>query len=75
MERIVDQVVNPKINTVFLPKVEEVVYRFLGISRPIKEELHEEVKSKIEDLLPNDLEAVSPESVHGKQRQSALISV
>ncbi|CAH1102717.1 unnamed protein product [Psylliodes chrysocephalus] len=65
VERIVDQVVNPKISTVFLPKVEDVVYRFLGIERPagrivIKKE---EKKVSITDLLPTDLEAVSPESV------------
>ncbi|XP_063227552.1 biorientation of chromosomes in cell division protein 1-like 1 isoform X2 [Bacillus rossius redtenbacheri] len=34
VERIVDQVVNPKIRTVFLPHVEEVVYSFLGLERP-----------------------------------------
>nr|CAH7732975.1 unnamed protein product [Callosobruchus chinensis] len=69
VERIVDQVVNPKINTVFLPQVEEVVYRFLGVQKPVKEET--KVTQKVEllnvdivDLLPTDLEAVSPESVH-----------
>ncbi|KAL1498318.1 hypothetical protein ABEB36_009134 [Hypothenemus hampei] len=64
VERIVDQVVNPKINSVFLPKVEDVVYRFLGITRPTHEGQPQEEKLETEDLLPKDLEAVSPESVH-----------
>ncbi|XP_068899554.1 biorientation of chromosomes in cell division protein 1-like 1 [Tenebrio molitor] len=59
VERIVDQVVNPKINTVFLPKVEEVVYSYLGIKKPNR---NEGIKSEQCDLLPTDLEAVSPES-------------
>lgn len=36
MERIVDQVVNPKILTVFMPQVEDVVYKYLGIEKPKK---------------------------------------
>ena len=36
VERIVDQVVNPKILTVFMPQVEDVVYKFLGIEEPKK---------------------------------------
>ncbi|KAG5874485.1 hypothetical protein JTB14_003384 [Gonioctena quinquepunctata] len=63
VERIVDQVVNPKINTVFLPQVEDVVYRFLGVEKPIRD-VKKEVRIDIADLLPTDLEAVSPESVH-----------
>lgn len=63
VERIVDQVVNPKINTVFLPKVEEIVYRFLGVDKPVRT-VKKEVNISITDLLPTDLEAVSPESVH-----------
>lgn len=66
MERIVDQVVNPKINTVFLPQVEDVVYRFLGIEKPNRNEgkdVTRQLKINIfENLLPTDLEAVSPES-------------
>lgn len=64
VERIVDQVVNPKINTVFLPKVEDVVYRYLGVERP-SHDIKKELKVEGTDLLPEDLEAVSPESVHG----------
>ncbi|CAG9856406.1 unnamed protein product [Phyllotreta striolata] len=62
VERIVDQVVNPKISTVFLPKVEEVVYKFLGVEKPNNRIKKEEKKVSITDLLPTDLEAVSPES-------------
>jgi hypothetical protein len=36
VERIVDQVVNPKILTVFMPQVEDVVYKYLGIEKPKK---------------------------------------
>lgn len=34
VERIVDQVVNPKICPLFLPQVEEVVYDCLGVNKP-----------------------------------------
>nr|XP_023029136.1 biorientation of chromosomes in cell division protein 1-like 1 isoform X1 [Leptinotarsa decemlineata] len=63
VERIVDQVVNPKINTIFLPEVEDVVYRFLGVVKPVRD-VKKDVNVKITDLLPTDLEAVSPDSVH-----------
>ncbi|XP_050310279.1 biorientation of chromosomes in cell division protein 1-like 1 [Anthonomus grandis grandis] len=63
VERIVDQVVNPKINSVFLPKVEDVVYKFLGIERRTSEPPKEEPTKEQPDLLPKDLEVVSPESV------------
>ncbi|XP_057654305.1 biorientation of chromosomes in cell division protein 1-like 1 isoform X1 [Diorhabda carinulata] len=69
VERIVDQVVNPKINTVFLPKVEEIVYRFLGVDKPVRN-VKKEVNVSITDLLPTDLEAVSPESVHSFKNES-----
>lgn len=36
--RIVDQLVNPRINTVLVPKVEDIVYNYLGIERPSTEE-------------------------------------
>ncbi|XP_075231167.1 uncharacterized protein LOC142330030 isoform X2 [Lycorma delicatula] len=39
VERIVDQVVNPKICQVFLPQVKEVVYECLGIKKPKPKEL------------------------------------
>lgn len=62
VERIVDQVVNPKISTVFLPIVEDVVYKYLGIEK--QQDPQAEVNSNVTDLLPKDLEAVSPEFVH-----------
>ncbi|CAH2229181.1 jg14901 [Pararge aegeria aegeria] len=62
VERIVDQVVNPKVATVFIPKVEDLVYKVLGITRK-KSPSAETSNEKVEDLLPNDLEAVSPGSV------------
>uniref|UniRef100_R4FLX9 Putative biorientation of chromosomes in cell division 1 n=1 Tax=Rhodnius prolixus TaxID=13249 RepID=R4FLX9_RHOPR len=40
VDRIVDQVVNPKIYTVFKPKVEDVVYASLGIPKPIRPPPH-----------------------------------
>ncbi|ERL86275.1 biorientation of chromosomes in cell division protein 1-like 1 isoform X1 [Dendroctonus ponderosae] len=67
VERIVDQVVNPKINSVFLPKVEDVVYRFLGIERPSQEAQRSGVKPKIENLFPQDLDAASPKSAHDEK--------
>lgn len=63
VERIVDQVVNPKINSIFQPKVADVVYKYLGIEKPESENkkyLKQNISS--ENLLPTDLEAVSPES-------------
>ncbi|KAF5274010.1 hypothetical protein FQA39_LY01125 [Lamprigera yunnana] len=68
VERIVDQVVNPKINSIFLPQVENVAYRVLGVQNPTafddlkKEEAAIQEKENKVDLLPNDLESVSPES-------------
>ncbi|XP_045516525.1 biorientation of chromosomes in cell division protein 1-like 1 isoform X1 [Pieris brassicae] len=60
VERIVDQVVNPKLATVFVPKVEDLVYDYLGITR---KKNSVETSNGIADLLPTDLEAVSPGSV------------
>ncbi|KAI4460500.1 biorientation of chromosomes in cell division 1 like 1 [Holotrichia oblita] len=63
VERIVDQVVNPKINSIFLPKVTEVVYKFLGIEKKSADDRNLNLKLPSNDnLLPTDLEAVSPES-------------
>ncbi|CAG9829046.1 unnamed protein product [Diabrotica balteata] len=66
VERIVDQVVNPKINSVFLPKVEEVVYKFLGLENPNKN-MKREPEVPAPDPLPTDLEAVSPGSVQSEK--------
>ncbi|XP_053684287.1 biorientation of chromosomes in cell division protein 1-like 1 [Sabethes cyaneus] len=61
VERIVDQVVNPKISTVFHPKVEEIVYNYLGIEKP-KPTVNGSGLDIQTDFLPEDLEAVSPDS-------------
>lgn len=61
VERIVDQVVNPKISTVFHPKVEEIVYNYLGIEKP-KPAVNGSGLDVQTDFLPEDLEAVSPDS-------------
>ncbi|ETN58687.1 hypothetical protein AND_009694 [Anopheles darlingi] len=60
VERIVDQVVNPKISTIFHPKVEELVYNYLGIEKP-KSSVNGNEGARAESLL-EDLEAVSPDS-------------
>lgn len=58
IERIVDQVVNPKLNSNFVPKIEDVAYKFLGVDNmKLKLEIEGDV------LLPVfDLEQVSPDS-------------
>lgn len=79
VERIVDQVVNPKIATIFHPKVEEIVYKYLGIEKTTStspstnttpnnnvgasstKNLNEYLQVEV-NLLPTDLEAVSPDS-------------
>uniref|UniRef100_A0A182P558 BOD1/SHG1 domain-containing protein n=1 Tax=Anopheles epiroticus TaxID=199890 RepID=A0A182P558_9DIPT len=63
VERIVDQVVNPKIATIFQPKVEEIVYNYLGIEKP-KSSVNgnEQVAPVRPESLLEDLEAVSPDS-------------
>lgn len=62
MERIVDQVVNPKVASVFIPQVEDLVYNYLGIPRK-RTPIAETAENNTGDLLPTDLEAVSPGSV------------
>ena len=59
VERIVDQVVNPKVYNLFLPQVEDVVYKFLGIEKP---KPNDSLTCSFKDLLPKDLDPVSPES-------------
>ncbi|XP_041985262.1 biorientation of chromosomes in cell division protein 1-like 1 [Aricia agestis] len=70
VERIVDQVVNPKIASVFIPQVEDLVYNYLGISRKKTPETSNGLK--VEDLLPNDLEAVSPGSVNNDDKEEPM---
>lgn len=62
VERIVDQVVNPKLHTNFVPKIEDVAYQYLGIEKPTNRisELQIDISQR---YFPNlDLEQVSPES-------------
>lgn len=63
VERIVDQVVNPKINSTFLPKIEDLAYKIMGIEKP-KERRMKAIKVDTNQLgfLPIDLEQVSPDS-------------
>lgn len=66
VERIVDQVVNPKLNSNFVPKIEDIVYKYLGIEKPTNRMTELEINTdghQQEQFLPNlDLEQVSPES-------------
>lgn len=73
VERIVDQVVNPKVYSVFMPQIEDVVYKFLGIERP-KDRERNGTKS-LKDLLPKDLDPVSPESDKNSLKDVSLESV
>lgn len=48
INRILDQVVNPHVlSTVFLPEVEEVVYSYLSIPRPVDKQPKRTSKLKI----------------------------
>lgn len=72
IERIVDQVVNPKIATTFQPQIEKIAYGTLGIEKP---KVKEEDKKSFQDfsssmslvipngnLMPEELEQISPDS-------------
>uniref|UniRef100_A0A0C9R407 Bod1 protein n=1 Tax=Fopius arisanus TaxID=64838 RepID=A0A0C9R407_9HYME len=72
VERIVDQVVNPKIYSVFMPQVEDVVYEFLGLEKPRREK---NGACGFKDLLPKDLDPVSPESDKNSLKDISLDSV
>lgn len=74
VERIVDQVVNPKISTVFHPKIEEIVYNYLGIEKP-KPALNGGEMEVQTDFLPEDLEAVSPDSDKKSSSTSSDIAI
>lgn len=70
-----DQAVNPKIASVFLPQVEEVVYKCFGLEKPERSDQDyangvstSELRIVTEDLLPEDLEAVSPDSVKSHEK-------
>ncbi|XP_014477034.1 PREDICTED: biorientation of chromosomes in cell division protein 1-like 1 isoform X2 [Dinoponera quadriceps] len=73
VERIVDQVVNPKVYSVFMPQIEDVVYKFLGIEKPKAKEKNDICGLK--DLLPKDLDPVSPESDKNSLKDLSLESV
>ncbi|XP_046834022.1 biorientation of chromosomes in cell division protein 1-like 1 [Vespa crabro] len=73
VERIVDQVVNPKVYSVFMPQIEDVVYKFLGIERPKTKE--KSSSCGLKDLLPKDLDPVSPESDKNSLKDVSLESV
>lgn len=73
VERIVDQVVNPKVYSVFMSQIEDVVYKFLGIERPKAKEKNGACGLK--DLLPKDLDPVSPESDKNSLKDVSLESV
>ncbi|KAK3912803.1 Biorientation of chromosomes in cell division protein 1-like 1 [Frankliniella fusca] len=113
VERIVDQVVNPKVNSVFMPQVEDVVYRVQGIPKPEKKpsttsapvvgstsknggvfnsglfnqpppflpglsflpaalQNHMQKAPTLADLLPTDLDPVSPESSKDSEDETEL---
>ncbi|XP_057339936.1 dentin sialophosphoprotein-like [Microplitis mediator] len=72
VERIVDQVVNPKIYSVFTPQIEDVVYKYLGLEKPKREK---NGGHSIKDLLPIDLDPVSPESDKNSLKDVSLDSV
>lgn len=69
--------VNPKINSVFLPKIEDISYKYLGIEKPKpldEQPVHTELSSIKEEIKPivlptdlDDLEAVSPDSTGSKK--------
>lgn len=78
VERIVDQVVNPKVASVFIPQVEDLVYNYLGIARKKPAEtggMAETSYVKAGDLLPTDLEAVSPGSVKSNDDKSEMMDI
>lgn len=57
-----DQVVEQKMDFI-QSKVEEILYQYVGISKPVKKEKNPDEALEVEtDLLPTDLEQVSPDS-------------
>lgn len=70
IERIVDQVINPKLTTNFVPKIEDVAYKFLGLEKPtLSLKLKLETDSDV--LIPiYELEQVSPESEKSQSNES-----
>ncbi|KAL5283497.1 BOD1L1 family protein [Megaselia abdita] len=70
VERIVEQVVNPKISTTFQPQIEHIAYGALGIEnpKPKLEDEHPEFQNSVRLIIPNgnfmpeELEQISPDS-------------
>ncbi|XP_063541971.1 biorientation of chromosomes in cell division protein 1-like 1 [Cydia strobilella] len=72
VERIVDQVVNPKVASVFIPQVEDLVYNYLGIARKKSTPETSNDKGNTSSDLPTDLEAVSPGSVKSNDKDEQM---
>ncbi|CAG0879772.1 unnamed protein product, partial [Darwinula stevensoni] len=64
IERIVEQVVNPKISSVFLPRIEEMVYSYFGVEKP---------RPEFEEATPNPRlqrrEPAAPEKIEVKEEK------
>lgn len=61
VERIVDQVVNPKIASVFIPQVEDMVYKCFGIEKPDKDQKNLD-ENETKPFLSGDLGVVCADS-------------
>lgn len=74
IQRIVDQVVNPKLNSNLVPKIQDVAYKFLGIERPLTT-INFDVKMETDGELPLELEQVdSPESDKSMALNTSAVS-
>lgn len=72
VERIVDQVVNPKISTTFQPQIENIAYVALGIDKPKpkneENQRNQDLQNSMSVIIPNgnlmpeELEQISPDS-------------
>jgi hypothetical protein len=74
VSRIVDTVVEQKVNY-FQSKVEEILYKYVGIEKPIKEEKQNGTSLEVDNLLPTDLEleqVSSPESDKKEQIEEEI---
>ncbi|XP_070509333.1 biorientation of chromosomes in cell division protein 1-like 1 [Chironomus tepperi] len=72
VSRIVDQVVEQKIDYI-QSKVEEILYKYVGIEKPKKEEKQQNGTLEIDTaLLPTDLEQVSPDSSTDKKSPGSI---
>ncbi|KAL7042369.1 hypothetical protein ACKWTF_001114 [Chironomus riparius] len=72
VSRIVDQVVEQKMDYI-QSKVEEILYKYVGIEKPKKEEKQQNGSLEIDTaLLPTDLEQVSPDSSTDKKSPGSI---